>query len=305
MNTLTTLAYDGPGPWILFFPLIWAAVVFGAVTVLRRTVWRGRRGPWQARGAAYGEQSPIAVLGRPLRVRGDRRGRVLAAAFRAGRAVRPRLQGRCGMSTVSALPGGGAGVAAARVVNARKVYGRGDTEVRALDGVSVDFPAYRFTAIMGPSGSGKSTLMHCAGQTRHAHLRIRLHRRHGAGSTRRPRAHPAAPRARRLRLPGLQPGLHPHGRREHHPPAGPRGNPRRRRVARQPHRHRQPARPAAPPALRTVRRPAAAGRRRACPHAAAPTSSSPTSRPGTSTPARAKKCWGCSAARCARWAARS
>ncbi|MGC0333672.1 putative ABC transport system ATP-binding protein [Streptomyces sp. SAI-170] len=51
---------------------------------------------------------------------------------------------------------------AARVVDAVKVYGRGDTEVRALDGVSVGFPAGRFTAIMGPSGSGKSTLMHCA-----------------------------------------------------------------------------------------------------------------------------------------------
>ncbi|MFI6643939.1 ABC transporter ATP-binding protein [Streptomyces sp. NPDC050504] len=51
---------------------------------------------------------------------------------------------------------------AARVVDAVKVYGRGDTEVRALDGVSVDFPAGCFTAIMGPSGSGKSTLMHCA-----------------------------------------------------------------------------------------------------------------------------------------------
>ena len=51
---------------------------------------------------------------------------------------------------------------AARVVDAVKVHGRGDTEVRALDGVSIDFPAGRFTAIMGPSGSGKSTLMHCA-----------------------------------------------------------------------------------------------------------------------------------------------
>ncbi|MGV9278790.1 ABC transporter ATP-binding protein [Streptomyces griseosporeus] len=51
---------------------------------------------------------------------------------------------------------------AARVVDAVKVYGAGDTAVRALDGVSVDFPAGRFTAIMGPSGSGKSTLMHCA-----------------------------------------------------------------------------------------------------------------------------------------------
>ncbi|MBX9394703.1 ABC transporter ATP-binding protein [Streptomyces sp. TRM72054] len=51
---------------------------------------------------------------------------------------------------------------AARVQDAVKVYGSGDTAVRALDGVSVGFPAGRFTAIMGPSGSGKSTLMHCA-----------------------------------------------------------------------------------------------------------------------------------------------
>jgi putative ABC transport system ATP-binding protein len=51
---------------------------------------------------------------------------------------------------------------AVRVVQATKVYGGGDTEVRALDGVSLDLPAARFTAIMGPSGSGKSTLMHCA-----------------------------------------------------------------------------------------------------------------------------------------------
>jgi putative ABC transport system ATP-binding protein len=50
---------------------------------------------------------------------------------------------------------------AAGAANATKVYGEGDTEVRALDDVSCEFPAERFTAIMGPSGSGKSTLMHC------------------------------------------------------------------------------------------------------------------------------------------------
>jgi len=53
-----------------------------------------------------------------------------------------------------------AGVAA-RAVAASKVYGKGDTAVRALDEVSVDIPVARFNAVMGPSGSGKSTLMHC------------------------------------------------------------------------------------------------------------------------------------------------
>jgi putative ABC transport system ATP-binding protein len=50
---------------------------------------------------------------------------------------------------------------AARAVDATKVYGTGDTAVRALDHVTVDIPTGAFTAIMGPSGSGKSTLMHC------------------------------------------------------------------------------------------------------------------------------------------------
>jgi len=42
-----------------------------------------------------------------------------------------------------------------------KVYGSGDTAVRALNGVDIAFERGRFTAIMGPSGSGKSTLLHC------------------------------------------------------------------------------------------------------------------------------------------------
>jgi putative ABC transport system ATP-binding protein len=49
---------------------------------------------------------------------------------------------------------------AARAVDATKVYGRGEAQVRALDGINVEFGTSRFTAIMGPSGSGKSTLMH-------------------------------------------------------------------------------------------------------------------------------------------------
>ncbi|MDQ3889830.1 MAG: ABC transporter ATP-binding protein [Actinomycetota bacterium] len=52
----------------------------------------------------------------------------------------------------------GESVVAARDVT--RIFGEGDAEVHALQGVSIDFPRGRFTAIMGPSGSGKSTLMH-------------------------------------------------------------------------------------------------------------------------------------------------
>jgi len=48
-----------------------------------------------------------------------------------------------------------------RAINVIRSYGTGTGMVRALDGVSIDIPAGRFTAIMGPSGSGKSTLLHC------------------------------------------------------------------------------------------------------------------------------------------------
>jgi putative ABC transport system ATP-binding protein len=60
------------------------------------------------------------------------------------------------MSTTSATT-----TAAASAVDATKTYGKGDAAVHALAGVTVQFPAGRFTAIMGPSGSGKSTLMQC------------------------------------------------------------------------------------------------------------------------------------------------
>ncbi|MEY9989252.1 putative membrane protein [Streptomyces sp. V4I8] len=60
MQTLAHFADGGPGPWILLFPLIWAAVVIGGITLLRRTVWRGRRAPWRS---AADDNSPITVLG--------------------------------------------------------------------------------------------------------------------------------------------------------------------------------------------------------------------------------------------------
>ena len=110
---------------------------------------------------------------------------------------------------------------AARAVDAVKVYGRGPTEVRALDGISIGFEAGRLTAIMGPSGSGKSTLLHCLagldtltsgavfiGDTDLTTLndkQLTLLRRDRIG----------------LRLPGLQPVADAHRRGEHHPPARP------------------------------------------------------------------------------------
>jgi putative ABC transport system ATP-binding protein len=58
-------------------------------------------------------------------------------------------------------PGTAETALAARIIDGVKVYGTGAAAVRALDGISAEFVAGKFTAIMGPSGSGKSTLLHC------------------------------------------------------------------------------------------------------------------------------------------------
>ncbi|MEU9632389.1 MULTISPECIES: SHOCT domain-containing protein [Streptomyces] len=63
MQTLAHFGDGGPGPWILLFPVIWALVIGGGITLLRRTVWRGRRGgPWGR--PTVESDSPLAVLGR-------------------------------------------------------------------------------------------------------------------------------------------------------------------------------------------------------------------------------------------------
>jgi putative ABC transport system ATP-binding protein len=48
-----------------------------------------------------------------------------------------------------------------KTIDLRKMYGKGDSEVRAIDGVNLEIQPHKFTAIIGQSGSGKSTLLHC------------------------------------------------------------------------------------------------------------------------------------------------
>lgn len=48
-----------------------------------------------------------------------------------------------------------------KTIDLRKIYGKDDSEVRAIDGISLEIEPHKFTAIIGQSGSGKSSLLHC------------------------------------------------------------------------------------------------------------------------------------------------
>lgn len=48
-----------------------------------------------------------------------------------------------------------------KTIDLRKIYGKNDSEVRAIDGISLEIEPHKFTAIIGQSGSGKSSLLHC------------------------------------------------------------------------------------------------------------------------------------------------
>jgi putative ABC transport system ATP-binding protein len=86
----------------------------------------------------------------------------LGAATMSGSALQqPGAEGQHHMALDETVAPAPVALAAARAVGLEKTYGKGDSAVHALAGITVEFGRGEFTAVMGPSGSGKSTLMHC------------------------------------------------------------------------------------------------------------------------------------------------
>ena len=194
------------------------------------------------------------------------------------------------MTTTSAdVPVAPTALPAARAIDLTKIYGEGDTEVRALDGVTVDFARGQFTAIMGPSGSGKSTLMHCvagldtatSGTVQIGDTDLTTLNDKELTQLRRDRIGFVF-QAFNLRADADRAG-------EHHAPAGHRRPEARPGVARHGHRHDRAARPAAATARASSPAGSSSASPAPAPWPAAPRSSSPTSPPATSTRAPAPR----------------
>ena len=209
-------------------------------------------------------------------------GRIPIAAASSGR-------GTSGRMTTTSADGVRTG-AAASARDLVKIYGKDETEVRALDGVTIDLLRRRVHRRHGALGLRQVDPDALPGGARHPDQRRGRRRRYVAVRAQGQGAHRAAAGADRLRLPVVQPDPDADRRGEHPAAAGPRRPQARPRVVRPGHRRRRAARPAQPPAQRDVRRPAAAGRVR--PRAGQPArrSSSPTSRPATSTAPAAPRC---------------
>jgi len=109
-------------------------------------------GPWgRGPGVLRGEEARTVVQDDDA-ARARRHGAVLPTPTHGAVVPEPTPQPRS-TDTAVAVP-------AVRVRDVTKVYGSGDTQVRALDGVDLDVARGEFVAVMGPSGSGKSTLLH-------------------------------------------------------------------------------------------------------------------------------------------------
>src|ERR687892_212965 len=113
----------------------------------------------------------------------------------------------------------------------------------------------------GTLGVGQVDPHALPGRARHAHVGPGVHRRGRARPAVREAADPAAPRPRRLRVPGVQPAADVERRREHHPAARPVRAETGQALDPGGGRDRRPGRPAEAPARRAVGRPAAAGGR--------------------------------------------
>ncbi|SJT05631.1 ABC transporter ATP-binding protein [Clostridioides difficile] len=48
-----------------------------------------------------------------------------------------------------------------KVIDIKKIYGKGENEIKAVNGITLEIEPHKFSAIIGQSGSGKSTLLHC------------------------------------------------------------------------------------------------------------------------------------------------